>query len=90
MGPILHEVSDPSALNTSVKDFYDAVVAHTKTAEQLAAFQSPWVDVRDVSLGHIRAFEHEEVAGRRFILESGNFVWQDCCKYISHQNETRF
>ena len=82
-GPILHEIPSPSELNTSSKDWFDAVVKHTKTPEQLAAFQGSWVDVRDISLAHVKAIEVPEAGGNRFIISSGNFVWQDWCKYPS-------
>ena len=78
-GPIIHDVSDPSALNTSVKEFYDATIAHAKPAQFLAMFQSAWVDVRDVALAHVRALELDAAAGRRFIVSAENFVWQDVC-----------
>ncbi len=78
-GPTIHEVASADELNTSVKDFYLAIFKHAKTPEQVAAFQGSWVDVQDVSQGHVKAIQKEEAGGRRFILTSGNFIWQDWC-----------
>ena len=82
-GPILHEVSSPASLNTSVKEFYDAVIAHSKPESVIQTFQGSWVDVRDLAEAHVRSFEREEASGKRFIVTSGNFVWQDWCKLLS-------
>jgi len=76
-GPTIHEVASADNLNTSIKDFYQAVFKHAKTPEQLASVEGSWVDVRDLSEGHVKAIQVEEAAGHRFILSSGNFVWQD-------------
>ncbi|KAH8110863.1 NAD-binding protein [Phellopilus nigrolimitatus] len=76
-GPILHEVSSPAALNSSVALFYEAILTQKKTPEELAEMQGSWVDVRDVALGHVRALEVPEVGGQRFILSAGPFIWQD-------------
>jgi len=76
-GPTIHEVASADELNTSVKDYYLAIFKHAKTPEQVASFEGSWVDVRDVSQGHVKAIQVEEAGGHRFILTSGNFVWQD-------------
>ncbi|KAH8110872.1 NAD-binding protein [Phellopilus nigrolimitatus] len=76
-GPILHEVSSPAALNSSVGLFYEAILTQKKTPEELAEMQAPWVDVRDVALGHVRALEVPAAGGQRFILSAGSFIWQD-------------
>jgi len=76
-GPILHEIHSPDELNTSVKDFYNSIIKHSKTPEQLAAFQGSWVDVRDVAHAHILSLQVEAAGGNRFIIAGGNFIWQD-------------
>lgn len=81
-GPTIHEVASAEELNTSVKDFYLAIFKHVKTPEQVATIQGSWVDVREVSLGHLRAIQKEEAGGHRFILTSGNWSWQDWCKSV--------
>ena len=79
-GPVLHEVSSPDALNTSAKDWYDTIIKQSKTPQQVTAFQGSWIDVRDVALAHILSLEKPSAGGQRFIITSGNFVWQDWCK----------
>jgi len=74
-GPTIHEVADADALNTSIKDYYQAVFKHANSS-----VEGSWVDVRDLSEGHVKAIQVEEAGGHRFILTSGNFVWQDWCK----------
>jgi len=76
-GPVLHEVSTPDALSTTDKDFFDTVIKQTKPKEQLNTYQGGWIDVRDVALAHVLAIEKEDVGGKRFIIASGMFVWQD-------------
>lgn len=81
-GPVLHEVSAPSELNTSSKDWFMAVFKNAKAPEFLATFQNSWVDARDISIAHVKAIEIPEAGGNRFIISSGNFVWQDWCKRL--------
>ncbi|KAI5117773.1 hypothetical protein M0805_003592 [Coniferiporia weirii] len=76
-GPILHEVHSPDALNSSVANFYEAVLTKRKTPEELSAVQNAWVDVRDVAEAHVRALEVPEAGGERFIVAGGDFIWQD-------------
>ena len=82
-GPILHEVKSPSSLNTSVKDFYEAIVSGSKPESVIQTFSGSWIDVRDVAEAHIRALEIPEAGGKRFIITSGNFTWQDWCTSLS-------
>jgi len=74
---VLHDVRGPEHLGTSDKEFYEAIIKHSKSAEQLKAFQAAWVDVRDVALALILALEKQEAGGKRFLAASGMFVWQD-------------
>ncbi|KAH8114298.1 hypothetical protein DFH11DRAFT_1508933, partial [Phellopilus nigrolimitatus] len=78
-GPILHEVALPAALNSSVALFYEAILMQKKTPEELAKVQVLWVNVHDVSLGHVRALEVPAAGGQRFILTASVFIWQDWC-----------
>ncbi|EIN05348.1 D-lactaldehyde dehydrogenase [Punctularia strigosozonata HHB-11173 SS5] len=76
-GPVIHEVSSPDALNTSVLDWYNTVVKGTKDAETLATLGNAWVDVRDLAEAHRLAIEKEAAGGERFIVTPGPFKWQD-------------
>ncbi|CAE6469390.1 unnamed protein product [Rhizoctonia solani] len=78
LGPILHQVPDPSALNTSIATLYNFL--HNKesiTKEMLLMPNFNFVHVRDVALAHVRALEVQEAGGQRFITSSGPFCWQD-------------
>ncbi|KAG9088260.1 hypothetical protein FRC06_002150, partial [Ceratobasidium sp. 370] len=79
LGPMLHEVVDPSKLNTSVGFLYKVI--NTKEGEisqdRLLASNTNFGDVRDVALAHLRALELPEASGERFITCLGPFTWQD-------------
>ncbi|KAG8740258.1 methylglyoxal reductase (NADPH-dependent) gre2 [Ceratobasidium sp. 414] len=79
LGPMLHEVSDPSNLNTSVGFLYKVI--NTKEGEisqdRLLAPNTNFGDVRDVALAHLRALELPEASGERFITCLGPYTWQD-------------
>ena len=77
---MLHEISSAEQLNTSNQIFYDSVLSGKKKPEDLEAFQGQWVDVRDVSIAHVKAIEVEGGGGSRFITSAEGFVWQDWCK----------
>ena len=77
---MLHEISSTEQLNTSNKFFYDSVLSGKTNPEDVESFQAWWVDVRDVSIAHVKAIEVEEAGGSRFITSTGNFIWQDWCK----------
>ncbi|KAF8519607.1 D-lactaldehyde dehydrogenase [Hysterangium stoloniferum] len=87
-GPVIHQVSSPSSLNTSSLNF----LAYLKndpprTDEQLSEPVGSFVDVRDVAAGHVLALENESLGNKsneaafkegsgRMILSAGNFSWQ--------------
>ncbi|KAJ7490833.1 D-lactaldehyde dehydrogenase [Mycena latifolia] len=73
LGPVIHAVSSPEALNTSAMAMYNAF---TKPAGALAP-GGCWVDVRDLALAHVRALQKEEAGGERIIIAAGAFTWQD-------------
>ena len=57
-------------MNTSLKIWYEMVVASVKTKEALSESNS-WVDVRDTALGHVLALEKDAAGGQRIITASG-------------------
>ncbi|CAE7150519.1 unnamed protein product [Rhizoctonia solani] len=78
LGPILHQVSDPSALNTSIATLYNFLQnKESMTKEALLIPNLNFVHVRDIALAHVRALEIEEAGGQRFITSSTAFCWQD-------------
>lgn len=76
-GPVLQETSGPEKLNETMKEFADVVFGGEARPTH---YQGSWIDVRDVSRAHVRAMQKEEAGGKRFLLEGGQFVWQDFCK----------
>ncbi|CAE6464972.1 unnamed protein product [Rhizoctonia solani] len=77
MGPILHKVSDPSTLNTSMAIVYNFVHNKEAMTEETLLTPNNFVDVRDVALAHVRALEVAEAGGQRFIASSAAYCWQD-------------
>ncbi|CAE6423185.1 unnamed protein product [Rhizoctonia solani] len=78
LGPFLHQVSNPNALNTSIATLYNFM--HNKESISKEALLVPnfnFVHVQDIALAHVRALEVEEAGGQRFITSSGPFCWQD-------------
>ncbi len=81
-GPVTAEPVSAAAPNhpqaTSSKYWFNAVVNGDFSG--LSPLESPahaWVDVRDVAEAHARALERPEAGGKRIVVSSGSFVWQD-------------
>ena len=84
--PCLHSVSSPSALNTSLNDWYHTILTPTRNgrdAKALLSNGSAWVDVRDLADAHRLALEKSEAGGERIIISKGRFVWQDWSMFLS-------
>ncbi|WOO83831.1 Ketoreductase azaE [Vanrija pseudolonga] len=73
LGPILQPVKSVAELNTSVAGLVNWFTGNHQEAELKAIKEAPfnWVDVRDVSLGHLRALTTPEASGQRFITSNG-------------------
>ncbi|TFY66463.1 hypothetical protein EVG20_g4630 [Dentipellis fragilis] len=76
-GPPIHEVTSLDSLNTSMLDFFNAVVKGTKTNDELASQGSALIDVRDLGLAHVLAAQKAEAGGERIIVSAGPFFWQE-------------
>jgi len=76
-GPIKHDCDSASHLNETMKAFYTAVLKPERPVSEFAAWQASWIDVRDLARAHTLALEKEEAGGRRFLLSSGPYIWQD-------------
>jgi len=76
-GPVIHEVSHPDSLNTSVQMLHQKVTAAEVPQEQLTAGAGNFVDVRDVALAHVAGLQKQEAGGNRYITSAGAFTWQD-------------
>ncbi|KAF8877683.1 hypothetical protein BD779DRAFT_1237798 [Infundibulicybe gibba] len=78
LGPCLQELSSPTDLGVSVRDWWNNLfVPGIRDNEALATDGVAWVDVRDLAEGHVRALEREEAGGERIIISGGANTWQD-------------
>ena len=72
--PVIHEISKPESLNTSMMDWYNTVLLEEsggQTAHQLVTTGPPWIDVRDLAFAHVRALQVQEAGGERIIVGTG-------------------
>ncbi|EIW83695.1 D-lactaldehyde dehydrogenase [Coniophora puteana RWD-64-598 SS2] len=81
-GPPIHDVNKPSALNSSAKYWFDAVVKGelpaTGSTDPLTSPGGGWIDVRDCAEAHVRALERVAAGGKRIFCAAGYpHVWQD-------------
>ncbi|KAI9733985.1 MAG: hypothetical protein M1834_002642 [Cirrosporium novae-zelandiae] len=82
-GPLLQEKVTIKTLNSSAADIYQFMAPTNKPDMPVATqFVFSWVDARDVSLAHLRAYEKEEAANQRFFIVGGNFSYQGVCDII--------
>ncbi|KAJ7142305.1 NAD-P-binding protein [Mycena epipterygia] len=73
LGPVIHAISSPDALNTSMRQMYGVF---TKPGDAMGPGGN-WIDVRDLALAHVRALQREEAGGQRLIICKEAFEWQD-------------
>ncbi|KAJ8118447.1 hypothetical protein OPT61_g580 [Boeremia exigua] len=70
LGPVIHHLASLDAINTSNEAIAAIVQGKWKDGAP-PTFTSPWVDVRDVALGHVLALETATASGRRFLMHGG-------------------
>ncbi|KAJ3526557.1 hypothetical protein NMY22_g10117 [Coprinellus aureogranulatus] len=78
-GPPIQEIpgNSPEKLNTSMKPWYDTVIANVPGVREALAWSNSWADVRDLAEAHVLALEKEAAGGERIIVSQGSFVWQE-------------
>ncbi|KAJ5757967.1 NAD-dependent epimerase/dehydratase [Penicillium nucicola] len=76
-GPNINATASLEKLNTSSSDIYRLISPRGKSSDAVPGnmFWS-FVDVRDVAMAHLRAFQVSEAGGERFFVCSGNFTYQ--------------
>ena len=76
-GPNINATANLAKLNASSADIYRLISPQSKSSDELHQnmFWS-FVDVRDVSQAHLRAYEVPEAGGARFSLCTDNFTYQ--------------
>ena len=75
-GPVIHQITSAKALNTSVAAFY-AYLQGTKSSSDAQAAAGSYVDVRDVARIHVEALCTPEAGGKRFLVSSSSFSYND-------------
>lgn len=76
-GPIKSATVDLQNLNTSSEHIYNLIRPESIPNDPIPQQASwSWVDVRDVALAHLRAFEIPQAGGHRFLVCQGNFSFQ--------------
>ncbi|PPQ89360.1 hypothetical protein CVT25_003200 [Psilocybe cyanescens] len=72
--PAIHDVSSVARLNTSLKMWYNHVVAGNPSSKDALSDSESWVDVRDIALAHVLALEKSEAAGERIVITEGIYT----------------
>lgn len=80
-GPILQEVKNADALNTSNAVLYKLM--KSTPSDRIDNIIALAVDVRDVALAHVLAIEKKESAGQRWFLTSDYFTSYDALKVLA-------
>ncbi|KAL2071886.1 hypothetical protein VTL71DRAFT_13121 [Oculimacula yallundae] len=73
IGPITSCISSLSEVNTSNIRFLEFIAGKYKGPVIPETGNYLWADVRDVALAHVRAFEVDEAAGKRFFTVASHF-----------------
>ncbi|KAF7304069.1 D-lactaldehyde dehydrogenase [Mycena indigotica] len=81
LGPVIHAVSSPDALNTSALMMWEAFTKPGK-----AVGSGSFVDVRDLATAHVQALMNEPAGGERIIVCAGPFCWQDWLDVVPASN----
>jgi len=81
LGPVMHQVSSPESINTSVANFW-GFTQGKKTDDDLKEAMGNWVDVRNVAEAHVLALTKPEAGGNRFIVSAGPLNGQDIVDII--------
>lgn len=76
-GPIAQHLNSLSDINTSNGRFLELVQGKWKSEILPSIGVNLWVDVRDVAVAHVAAFEKADAGGKRFFCTSGNFCNRD-------------
>ncbi|KAG8907132.1 methylglyoxal reductase (NADPH-dependent) gre2 [Tulasnella sp. 403] len=77
-GPMIHEGTDASSINGSIKYMLSAVHPdHAKTGESLTSKDDHYIDVRDAADIHVALLSAADAGNQRFIAAAGPYTWQD-------------
>ncbi|GMK54055.1 hypothetical protein CspeluHIS016_0106410 [Cutaneotrichosporon spelunceum] len=82
LGPLIHDVPSPDALNTSAANWY-AYLSGQKSADDAIAPAGILCDVRDVARAHVRALLLPEAGGQRFGVATRTFTIQTLLDHVT-------
>ena len=81
-GPVVNYLNSLDSLNTSNQRIRNAITGQFKNEiPETGTFL--WVDVRDVALAHVKAFEVPAAANKRFFLPAGEFSNREIAQIIA-------
>lgn len=83
-GPTAHHLNSLSDINTSNQRFVDLIQGKWKDEILPSIGVNFWVDVRDVALAHVVAFEKPEAGGQRFFCIAGKFSNREIAAIARH------
>jgi nucleoside-diphosphate-sugar epimerase len=80
-GPVIQEIANLDAVNTSNSRIRDAMLGKWKTGIPDTGL-CIWIDVRDIALLHVLALESEEVIGQRVFSTAGYYSNKEIVEII--------
>jgi nucleoside-diphosphate-sugar epimerase len=80
-GPVIQEIANLDAVNTSNSRIRDAMLGKWKT-EIPDTGLAIWIDVRDIALLHVLALESKEVIGQRVFSTAGYYSNKEIVEII--------
>jgi len=89
LGPVIHQITKPESLNTSVAAWY-ACLTGKKTADEVKGPAGSEVDVRDLAKAHVQAIAVEEAGNNRFAITNQAFTWQQALDVLDGQSSDVF
>jgi len=76
-GPTIHEIGKLEDLNTSSELWFTRVIKNIGSGPKLGESVGSYVDVRDVALANVLAVEKGAAGGKRILVSTAPFTWQD-------------
>ncbi|KAF2095733.1 NAD(P)-binding protein [Rhizodiscina lignyota] len=79
-GPVEHDVSSMSHLNTSAADVYRLMNGSEKSVPETGFYA--YADVRDLAKAHLLAYTTEAAANQRYLITNASYTYQMLCDII--------
>lgn len=85
LGPVVHHLATLDSINTSNERVVQLARGQWKDAIPDTGAAFLWIDVRDLALAHIRAFERPDAGGKRLFTTAGLFSNAEIAK-VAREN----